>query len=90
MKCSNSKVVKEPEYKPSILNKLIPYPLIFPILMPILFPLTLVGIIATCFTPEESAVRHIRVNGQDCTIKYVVDHRNSHGGIIGHDEAVCP
>jgi len=71
-------------------NKLFPYPLIFPILIPLLFPFTFIGVIVYFIEPPSSNVRYIEVNGQDCHIEYVKDRRNSHGGGIGHDRAVCP
>jgi hypothetical protein len=75
------------ETKPSKKYKLIPYPLIFPILMPIMFPIGLAYLIAYLLPPS---IRHIEVDGKDCVVEYVVDRRNSHGGVVGHDKAVCP
>lgn len=35
-------------------------------------------------------VRHIEVNGQDCTIDYISDGCTSTGACHGHDVAICP
>lgn len=67
-------------------NKKVPYPLIFPIL----FPFTVVGMIVSFIEIPDPSVRYIKVNGQNCTIKYVRDRCTSHGFCMGHDEAVCP
>lgn len=68
----------------------IPYPLVFPILIPLLFPFTFIGVMVSFLVPSEPKVRHIKVNGQDCIVKFVVDHRTSHESVTGHDEAICP
>ena len=68
----------------------IPYPLFFPILIPLIFPFFIIGVIVTLLVPSEPPVRYIKVNGKDCVVKYVKDRCNSHGGCIGHDEAICP
>lgn len=39
---------------------------------------------------HRSTVRHIQVNGQDCTIQHVTDSCTSTGACRGHDIAVCP
>lgn len=35
-------------------------------------------------------VRHIMVNGKQCTVHWVTDHCTSTGACSGHDEAICP
>jgi cell division septal protein FtsQ len=79
---------EQPNCSPN--SKVKVYPLIFPILIPLLFPFTFIGVMVYFIEPPSSNVRYIEVNGQDCHIEYVKDRRNSHGGGIGHDRAVCP
>jgi hypothetical protein len=60
-----------------------------------LVPLILLGLAALVLVivvcgQAKAPVRHIMVDGKQCTVHWVTDHCTSTGACSGHDEAICP